>query len=172
MAHQLIHGLVYSPSQDHALKHAKQDIFHPLVQKQVFDRFDTFEPSGYGVSAREKWGDLPAAILAEKPLGQELIDLGWMSTVTEYQHGLNQVQEFLDNHETNEIWNDKEIYNEYQTGFQQIGERQGSSTFLYDPEGQGIRTRDHLDYVLSSEETRSEELENLDLYVVSVDVRY
>lgn len=162
--HQLIHGLVYSSSPEQAVEDAKENVFYPLLEQDVFNYFETLEN-------RNRWNDIPAVALVSKPEGEQLISTGWASTVSEYQHGFKQVEEFLENHEPREFWNDREVYEEYQQGFQKIGEVQGPSTFLYDPEAQGIRTKQHLDHVREMwSEYQPTSFENQELYVVPADI--
>lgn len=168
MGHQLIHGLVYSSSPGQALERARQDIFYPLVEQHEFDYFETLDEN-----KPDRLEDIPAVAPASEPQGQELIDTGWMSTITEYQHQFKHIQGFLDNHGLHEYWTDKEVHQEYQGSLQRLGELQGPATFLYDPEAQGIRTQDHLEHVQNTwHEHQPKDFENRELYVVSADAHY
>jgi hypothetical protein len=171
--HQLIHGLVYAESPDDALTEARYDVFTPLVEKNLFDYFVTFDQDGLGVSGKDRWGELPAATPAESEQGQELIQRGWEATVDEYRRSFDRLQDFLDDHEPEEFWNDGEVHGEYVLDFHRIGQFQGPATFLYDQNGDGIRDKAHLEQVENYwEDLETQQYENLNLYVVPADVHF
>lgn len=171
--HQLIHGLVYAESPDHALNEAKRDVFTPLVEQNLFDYFVTFDQDGLGVSGSDRWGELPAAASAESSQGRQLIEHGWEATVDEYERGFDRLQEFLDKYEPEKFWTDGDVHGEYVLDFHHLGQFKGEATFLYDQHGEGIRDRNHLERVENYwEDLGSQQYENLDLYVVPADVHF
>lgn len=166
--HQLIYGLVQSGSGDGALEDAKNRVFPMVVDAGDFDYFVTFDVDGRGVAGEDRWGDLPVAAPVEEERGQELVDRGWDATVSEYERSFDRIQEFLNDHDVEDFWNNRNVHREYSLDFHKVGEYHGSSTFLYDEYGQGIRHRDTLDQLLEESKTGEEE----ELYVVPADVHY
>jgi len=163
----LIRGLVYADSGDEALAAAKSRVFNRLVQDNVFDYYVTADMDGRGVSGTDRWGDYPEAVPVESDEGRELVEDGWEYTVQEYDRALDQVEEFLDEYDRSALWEDEAAHMQYSYPFHKIGQFQGPSTFLYDQYGQGVRSRGHLDRLLTNEHNFDG-----DLYVAPADVHY
>lgn len=172
--HQLIYGLVYDSTPEEALEGAKRDVFQPLVPEEVFDYFVTFDEEGRGFAGRDRWGSRPAAVAADTGAGEKLIDHGWEATVQGYMRSFQRVEEFMEEHNPSEFWTDEEVHRAYLFDFNRIGEFQGTGTFLYDQDGEGIRYEAHLENVRNywSEESLGSSFENQELYVVPADVHF
>lgn len=164
--HMLIRSLVYADNENEALAYGK-GAFDQLVWDGVFDYYKTADMDGDGVAGTDRWGDYPEAVPAESDEGRELIENGWEYTVEEYERSLDQVEGFLDGHDREELWEDEAAHMEFSYPFYKVGQFEGSSTFLYDQHGQGIRHRGHLDRVLENEYDYEG-----DVYVVPADVHY
>ena len=163
----LIQGLVYAEDEDEALETAKQDVFDPLVWHRTFDYYVTFDQDGSGVAGRDRWGPLRAAAPAETDIGEQQIRTGWKSTVDQYETSFDRIEEFLQEHETDEFWEDFETYHDYRHYFDIVSESQGPSTYLYDHQGLGIRNQNQLEDAYQQPENQDKEL-----YVVPADVHY
>lgn len=167
----LIRGLVYGESQEDALFQAKTQVFDRLVEDHVFDYYVTADMDGRGVSGTDRWGEFPAAVPADTDEGRELADQGWESTEQEYERALARIEEFFEGYAYDELWEDKAVHTEYQYQFFTVGQFEGSSTFLYDPHGQGIRDRPHLDEYLQND-GYGQQTDDEELYVIPADVHY
>jgi len=169
--HMLIRGLVYGRNQDDALYRAKTDVFDRLVEDRVFDYYVTADMDGRGVSGTDRWGDYPEAVPADSDRGSELIEDGWEFTEQEYHQALGRIEEFLEEHSYEDLWEDEAVHMEYQYPFHKIGQFEGPSTFLYGPHGQGIRTRPRLDEYLESD-GYGQQTDEESLYVCPADIHY
>ena len=171
--HQLIYGIVYGEDSESAVETASTSIFHPLVHRGEFDYFVTFDEPGQGVAGRDRWGDRPTVSPVDSEDGIELINRGWEATVSEYERSFDRIEEFLDSHDSEAYWQDESVHREYLLDFHRVGQFQGPGVFLYDPDGEGIQNRGHLDRVLDGEiASRDVDDENQELYVVPADVHY
>lgn len=163
----LIRGLVYADDRYEALAAAKYGVFDRLVADDVFDYYVTADMDGRGVAGTDRWGDYPAAVRANSVEGRVLVEYGWASTVVEYDRALDEVEEFLEGYDRSALWEDEATHTRYSYPFHEVGQLQGSATYLYDQYGQGIRSRGHLDRVLANEHGYDG-----DLYVAPADVHY
>lgn len=171
--HMLIHGVVDAPDGGEALATAQTGVFDRLVRDGVFDYYVTADMDGRGISGTDRWGDYPTAVPSDSDEGEALVESGWQSTVAEYEAAFDRVDEFLEGCDRCDLWEDELTHWEYQYAFHRIGQFQGSSTFLYDEYGQGIRDRGHLDRVLAGDTTTpGANTEEQTVYVVPADVHY
>lgn len=174
----MIRGLVYGNDEEEGLSKAKEDVFEPLVVDGPFDRYLTVDEDFEEFARRyADAGDLPAVTRSTTDMGEALIGAGWEATVTEYRQSFARLREFLDEHDQHEFWYDADVNSEYSFDFRSIGEEQGSSTYLYDQDGQGLRTRDHLNQVLNHWDSNYGSLDQnplmeKNLYIIPAEVRY
>jgi hypothetical protein len=109
--------------------------------------------------------------------GQHLLESGWEATVAEYERSFAEIEEFIEEHDPEVFWQDVDVHNAYEFAFNRVGESVGPSTYLYDQDGQGIQTRDHLDQVLNHWDGLYDSLDEnplmeQELYVVPADAHY
>jgi hypothetical protein len=143
-----------------------------VVADGVFDYYVTADMDGCGVAGTDRWGAYPAVVSADDEQGQELVEEGWQATVNEYNRSLDRIEEFLETCDRCELWEDEHTHWEYQYAFYRIGQFTGSSTFLYDEYGQGIRNRGHLDRAVSGDAATDANPEERTVYVVPADVHW
>ena len=111
----------------------------------VFDYYVTFNEEDTTVAGKARWGDLPVAAPVESEAGQGLLDRGWEATEEEFQRNLDRVKEGIEELSDEEIMLDEDLVRH---AFHQVGAYDGTSVFLYDEHGCGIRHRGQLDRVL------------------------
>ena len=167
--HMLIRALVPAANTDQASYRAKTDVFDNLVGERVFDYYVTADMDGRGISGTDRWGQYPEAEPVDTQLGRQLAEDGWEATVDEYESAMDRIHAFFDGHEDAELWDDQSVHAEYQYAFHRVGQFRGSSTYLYDEHGQGVRDRGHLDRYLSGEAVQTADEQ---VYVVPADVHY
>jgi hypothetical protein len=169
----LIRGVVPAKSPEDALGVAKHDVFDRLVADRVFDYYVTADMDGRGVSGTDRWGSYPVAVPADGSDGRELIEDGWRATVDEYERAFDRIEAFLEICDRCELWEDEHTHGQYHSVFNRIGQYEGSSTFLYDQYGQGIRDRGHLDRVAFGEPaSTTANSQKQTRYVVPADVHF
>ena len=167
--HMLIRGVVPAASPEDALSIAKHAVFDRLVRDDVFDYYVTADMDGRGVAGTDRWGEYPAAVPADHEDGHEQVENGWQATIDEYELAFERIDEFLESCDRCNLWEDEATHIRYSYPFYKIGQFTGTSTFLYDQYGQGIRDRGHLDRVVTTPSSnRSDET----VYVVPADVHY
>jgi hypothetical protein len=173
----LIRGLVYDDTEAEALLRAKEDVFESLVEEGVFEEYATPDMKDHSLHGCVRPDELPEVARSTSDLGEELIRNGWKATAAETRENLAWIKKFFDDHEMQEFWNSGEVHGEYKYAFNKVGEYRGSSVYLYDQDGQGILTREHLDQVLNHWDSCYDSLEDnplmdQNLYVVPGYVRY
>jgi hypothetical protein len=167
----VIRAIVYAENKEDALDKAEH-IFQRLAGEdgQPFDYYTMFRDGDdkYGVSGKSRWGDLPAVEDANSDAGKKLIEEGMEYTEKEFEYALEQIKGFIDDGKT-----DDSMFRYYCSV---AGQYQGSSIFLYDQDGEGIRDRKHLENVLNKWADTgiksAEEYKNLEVFVVPADVHH
>jgi hypothetical protein len=162
--HMLIYALVEASHRDEALA-ASKSAFDRLTGAgpdcaPVFDYYVTFDQDGTSVAGTARWGELPVAASINSEEGQHLLDRGWQATEQEFQRNLERVKQGLEEYSDEAIMCDKDLIRH---ACHQLGAYEGSSVFLYDEFGGGIRHRDRLDMILDGSD---------DLWIVPADVHF
>ena len=162
--HMLISALVEASHQDEALA-ASNSAFDQLTGARsdcapVFDYYVTFDEDGTIVAGRARWGELPVAVPVDTDEGQQLLERGWQATDQEFQRNLDRIKEGLEEYSDEAIMRDEDLIRH---ACHQLGAYEGSSIFLYDEFGGGIRDRDRLDAILDGSD---------DLWIVPADVHF
>jgi len=164
----VIRAIVYAKDKREALCKAKE-IFEKLCECQrPFDYYVTFDMDGYGVSGKDRWGNLPVVAKADSDEGKMLIEEGMKFTRECFMDKLAKVREILNTYSDRQIWeNNPDLIRYY---FYCLGQRGGSEIFLYDNCGSGIINEKHLQDVLNK--WNLPEYKDLDIWVVPADVHF
>lgn len=175
--HMVIRAIVYAKTRDGALDKAKA-IFDGLIERGTFDYYTTFDDTTTKSSGRARWGRLPTCIKADNRKGKELIEQGMKFTKEEFMRNIKEVRKAL-NEETNERLFERKT-NDYffKSRCHWIGMYEGSTIWLYDDNGCGIKDDEHLKNALSKwkclNENKGKEspYKDLDVWVCPADVHY
>ena len=163
--HMIIRNIVYANSKKEALSKA-EDTFQGLCEGQrPFDYYDMFDNGGTSY-----WGDMyPAVADAKSKIGRKMVVEGWGATLRDMRYHLRKIKEVTEGKKVTEIMRDiREDWLQYR--YHSVGEYRGSSVWLYDGDGEGIKDRKHLDNVLNK--WGNKHYKDLNVYVVPADVHY
>jgi len=150
--HILIRAIVYGKDKEEGLEQARS-IFERLCECQhPFDYYSMFDEENFGKRAKDRWADLPAITLAKSKKGKELIREGMDLTKKFFMHYIKKVRKILD-----ECKNDEELFEQRYINIDKdirwncylLGENRGPFTYLYDNDGEGIKSPSHLKDVLN-----------------------
>ena len=170
--HMLICAIVYARDEEEALERG-ETIFESLVERGIFDYFD---------SPKERWGDVPAVVNIEHPDAKKLINDAMDKMWRNFKENITVVRKLLDAYTDEEIFEERAKVEKIssQEGFDPIriaryyflcvGRYEGPDVFLYDDDGEGIRTHEHLKNVLNKWD--DEKYKDLDIWVVPADVHF
>lgn len=171
--HMTIGAIVYAEDEEVALEKGRM-IFDDLVEKGYFDYFTTAD--------EENIEDFPPVLKADSPKGEKFIKDRWTVTEKKFIEACNKCRWILENLTPEQIMEDKvpealqkeaesaELFSLVRPWFNKIGAHKGPSVYLYDDDGEGIRSEWHLKGVL--EKWRSPQHAKLNIYVVPADVHY
>jgi len=141
--HMIIRNIVYATSKQEALDKAEGNMYYMIGDdgNAPFDYYTTFN-----TGASSYWGDKykPVSTIKSKE-GRKLVCDGWKSTLEEMRRHVKSVKK----HFTGKSPIDFLASNDLQHHLSQLGEYRGSSCWLYDDDGEGIKRRKHLNNVLS-----------------------
>jgi len=161
--HMTIRAIVPGEDKEEALSNAKQ-IFEDLVERGYFDYYSTFDEE----EARDRYGNLPNAVLINSYEGKKLINEAMEYTKREFCANLNKIRKILDRATNEELVKGKN--NKIDPLFRYycycIGQYAGPYVWIYNRYGDGIRDQAELKWALEKE-TEGEKL-----WVVPADVHY
>ncbi len=164
--HMVIRTIVYAENETEALDNART-VFEKLIENQdPFDYYQMFdEPSPYKTSGSGRWGNLTGVALVTSKEGKEFIKDGMKYTKESFMEHIKAIRKVLK--KTNEeLFKDK--YNfEFRYPCYCIGEYGGSNIWLYDKDGEGIRTEKHLENASSNWGRKMDK--DLKVYVIPAD---
>lgn len=170
--HVLIYALVEVDSNDDhpedAALGAGKSVFDELVgvgvhNDQIFDYYTTFDDDSSSVSGPARYGERPPALSLDFPRGKRWMHLGWKRTKQQFERNIERVREGFEEHSNEEIREENADATMIRHYMKQLGEYRGPSIRLYTENGEGVRTRRHLDRVLDKSEN---------LWIVPADVHY
>ena len=165
--HMVIRAIVYAQNEQEGLVKAKR-IFEDMCENTSFDYYTTFDQEGSPVSGKGGWGNLPAIVLADSKEGKELIEEGMRFTKNEFLEHLKIVRNVLASKSDEKIFATGLDEKMFQHHCYCLGQYQGSSVWLYDNEGFGIKDEKHLKNVLDKWD--SNEQDDLKIFVVPAGV--
>jgi len=141
--HMIIRNIVYATSKQEALDKAEDNMYYMIGDdgNAPFDYYSTFN-----TGANSYWGDKykPVSTIKSKE-GRKLVCDGWRSTLQEMRQHVKSVKKHFRGKSPIDFLES----NYLQYHLSQLGEYRGSSCWLYDDDGEGIKRRKHLNNVLS-----------------------
>ena len=159
--HMIIRNIVYADSEEQAITKAKENFENLCEGQRPFDYYDLFTEGGSGY-----WGDKYLSVAkADSIEGRKMVVGGWRATLKDMYIHLKRIEKKMKTRKITELISDmrKEFL---QYDFYAVGEYIGSNVWLYDDDGEGIKTREHLNSALY------EWNEGKGVYVVPADVHY
>lgn len=176
--HMGISALVFANSEEEALSKA-ETVFERLVENGNY--FDYYKI----LNGQE---DMPIAIRADSAEGKKIIQDSMNATKFDFMSNIKIIRELLESHTDEMLFSEKQnLFEDQGKGSEVdmfrhycycIGEYRGPNVWLYDQDGEGIRTKKHLEHVLSkwgspdTEATAKNPFAELDLWVISADVHF
>ena len=146
--HQVISAIVYAEDEEEAMNQASR-IFDNMVVLEIFDYYRTFDEDGDGVSGKSRWGKLPAYAKADSEEGKKLVGDGMKYTKDEFIEDVGKIRECLSKFSDEEIFNGDARENLlFRCYCHHAGQYKGSSVWLYDNDGDGIRTEKEMNDTL------------------------
>ena len=170
--HMIIRNIVYATSKREALDKAESNMYHMIGDdgNAPFDYYTTFN-----TGASSYWGDKykPVSKLTSKE-GRKLVCDGWKSTLEEIRRHVKAVKKHFIGKSPVDFLASNNLHHH----LSQLGEYRGSSCWLYDDDGEGIKKRSHLNDTLNKwkciYEDKGEENPNKDdsIFVVPADIHF
>lgn len=134
--YETIYGLQYAANPREAELGAVNTTFEPLVDRREYDHYSTADNGPHTTPA-------PEPVYTDT--GEEWVDDAWESTVNTYKNGFEFVRRFLNEYDDEAMWTDQAVYEKYSFGFEKVGQWHGRGTYLYGPDGEGVRTEERLE---------------------------
>jgi len=192
--HMLIKVLVFARDEEGALNEAKRILENLCGDGRFFDYYTTFDEDGYGMSGKDRWGEMAPAVKVCTSLGSskcnqcpdrfkcyttkmneaiEDIMQTMQKTKRSFLEHLKQIKKYLATHSDDQLFEEDDF--KYQC--YSVGQYEGPSVWLYDQDGEGITSYRHLHNVLNkwacnNNGKPSPEYKDKDLYVVPADVHW
>ena len=174
--HQVINAIVYAEDEEEAMDQAR-GIFENMVERGIFDYYRTFDEDMDGVSGKSRWGELPACADAGSEEGKKLVDDGMKYTKDEFIEDVGKIRECLSKFSDEEIFSGDARENMlFRSHCFHAGQYKGASVWLYDNDGDGIRTEKEMNDALGKyaclyeDEGKKNPYENDTVWVVPADV--
>jgi len=182
--HMVIRAIVYAKTEDEALKKARK-IFEQLCETE-FDYFTLFNDDTSTVSGKARWGELPVVAKADSKEGKRLIAEGMEATKREFLDSVAKIKNSLEKYSAEELFEmegfSEEDLDKFGIDFRhncyRAGMYRGYLIWLYDDDGEGIRTPKHLKRVLEKwksiyeDKGKENPYKDLDIWVVPADVHF
>lgn len=178
--HMVIRAIVYAKTKEEAMKKA-HEVFSTLAGEdgQPFDYYTTFDDTEAKVSGRARWGAIPYCVQASSKTGKELIKQGMQATYREFIKNMKIIRKVLAKQSNRQIFESQQ-WDRYMIKYRlrAAGECRGCHTWLYDNEGEGIRSSEHLRNVLSKwrclyeEQGKTNPYKDDKVWVVPCDVHF
>ena len=177
--HMIIRAIVYADDKLAALKKAKEVFEYLTDGEKPFDYYGLFGNDDY---AEDRWGHFKSVYNLTEKDGIRLVEEGWESTVKDMEEYFEKGKEYLNKCKTvHDILSPDPKDADASMGrwyLGKLGSYDGSSVWLYDNDGSGIATRDHLDNTISKWKCLYEDRDKknpyagLDVWVVPADVHF
>ena len=174
--HKVIRIIVYANSKEEALERAKETLEQYLVgEEKPFDYYTTFDipKKSAPMSGRARWGNLPPAVKLMSKKGIELLDKAWEWTVEEFKEHLEELIKI--GKECN--WDFRKLMEDNWFKYHALclGEEKGWGVWVFDEDGNGIKSLEHLKNVIEKwKSVLGEEnpYKDKEVWIVPVDVHY
>ena len=163
--HMIIRNIVYANSGSEAISKARNNMDSLCEGQYPFDYYDTFDEGGTSY-----WGDkLQPVSEISTAEGRKLVVDGWRNTLRDMRYHLQEIRKITENKSDLEIIQSlKDSHLQYH--YYSIGMYQGSVVWMYDSDGEGIKSRSHLNNVLNKWDAKN--LQDQKVFVVPADVHY
>lgn len=181
--HHLIRIICYAKDEKEAREKAEDILDNRLVgDGRAFDYGNFFDVK----SATDRWGKLPVIVKADSKVGKKLIADGLKYTQDEIKEKLKKIRELLAKYSDEELVveevldtkkrileslednkNSKSELDMFKYYANCVGRYDGAGVYLYDNDGEGIRTEKHLKNVLNKWD--SKDYEGQEIFVVPCD---
>lgn len=173
--HMVIRIIVPANSKESALDKAKSILEDMSGEGKDFDYYQTFDTEGTPCSGKGRYGAVPAVLKVKTKAGLAMVADGLDATKREFMDNLARIRAGLQKHTDEEIFNESNASGEPDTdlflvrhAMYNAGKYGGSSCWLYDQYGSGIRHQKDLDRALETKGIATDE----ELYVVPADVHF
>ncbi len=173
--HIIIRTIVYAENEEQAILDAELVFDKICGEGKPFDYFTMFRPEDESpVSGKTRWGNIPPVCEAESEEGKKLIEEGITATRESFMEAVEKVRNTI-NHYTNEqlLEENPDMFQLYCNA---LGQYRGSEVYLYDFEGEGIKTKQGLQNALNKYSSLYKEKENpyknKKVYVVPADAHF
>tara|TARA_R100001082_G_scaffold105683_1_gene77963 strand:+ start:194 stop:688 length:495 start_codon:yes stop_codon:yes gene_type:complete len=163
--HMVIRNIVYANSESEALSISHSNFDNLCEGGRPFDYYDTFDNGGTSYWGRK----LSPTSKINTEEGRKLIVDGWRNTLRDMRYHLQEIQKITENKSALEIIKSLK-HNHLQYHYKSIGDYRGSGVWMYDNDGEGIKSRKHLDNVINK--WGANEYRDKDIYIVPADVHY
>jgi len=197
--HKVIRVMVYAEDPEDAMAKAKEILDQLTENQQPYDYYCTFDDENTIVSGKARWGELPVAAKYDSDEGKKLVDEGWKFTEEAFMNSIEKVRLGLNKFTYEELMDERSreldedlrpVYDELVVMFRYTCDSIGYSHYdvwLYDQDGEHIRTPHHLKNVLTKwaclkkkddEDDKpglpqpDPDYDGLDIWVVPADVHY
>ena len=163
--HMIIRNIVYANTKGEALGKAKNNMDYLCEGQYPFDYYDTFDNGGTSY-----WGDrLQPVSEISTAEGRKLVVDGWRNTLRDMRWHLQEIRKITENKSDLEIIQSlKSSYLQYH--YKSVGDYRGAGVWMYDSDGEGIKSRSHLNNVLNKWDAKN--LQDQKVFVVPADVHY
>ena len=163
--HMIIRNIVYANSGSEAISKAKNNMDYLCEGQYPFDYYDTFDEGGTSY-----WGDrLQPVSEISTAEGRKLVVDGWKNTLRDMRYHLQEIRKITENKSDLEIIQSlKDSHLQYH--YKSVGDYRGSGVWMYDSDGEGIKSRSHLNNVLNKWDAKN--LQDQKVFVVPADVHY
>lgn len=176
--HMVIRTIVYASTKKEALSKAKE-VFNGLCENQnPFDYFTTFDEENTKVSGKARWGNLPVVAKVSSKGGQKLVEEGMKYTYEGFCESLNSIRRNIVKFTNTQLFEGTEKDDMFRHRCHCIGKYRGGDIFLYDNDGEGIRSKRHLKDVLNKwnclyeKQNKPNPYKNDDVWVIPADVHF
>lgn len=188
--HTVIRIIVEADNKEDALSKAENVLERLCGEDKTFDYYAMFNKEDVDGQGKSRWGELPACVRTNSKKGAKLIKEGMEATKDEFFSNLGKIRRILSTCADEEIFegriiddktkmlgvltNDTEELERqiYSTRYAMYccGEYRGSSIWLYDGDGNGIRNESDLKHTLTLGAT--ERSSKPKMWVVPADVHH
>ena len=163
--HMIIRNIVYANSGSEAISKARNNMDYLCEGQYPFDYYDTFDEGGTSY-----WGDrLQPVSEISTAEGRKLVVDGWRNTLRDMRYHLQEIRKITENKSDLEIIQSlKDSHLQYH--YKSVGDYRGAGVWMYDSDGEGIKSRSHLNNVLNKWDAKN--LQDQKVFVVPADVHY
>lgn len=179
MSHQIISAIVKAENETEALEKGKEIFENLCGEGNPFDYYTTFEGEGTVVSGKGRFGDVPAVMNVDSEEGKKWIDKFMGITKKEFNDNLQKIRKVLEHYSDDDIF-EGEVQSDTSKVVEKLcktkdidlysaryfmyccGRYSGYNIWLYNDEGEGIRNKRDLGYMVDGNDKNK--------YIIPADV--